>query len=57
MDPRRTRESNCNSSVDAVILEEPIDDREMAVLSSRLHGVVANGRRIDALRRKVISQR
>jgi hypothetical protein len=29
-----SRVSNCDSSINAVILEQPIDDREMAVLGS-----------------------
>ena len=43
------RVSNRNSHVDAVILEQPIDDREVAALSSRSDGVAVAGRRIDAL--------
>jgi hypothetical protein len=43
-----TRVMNRNRSVNAVIVEESIDDREMAALSSLSDGVVVVGRRIDA---------
>jgi hypothetical protein len=44
-----TRVSKSDSSVDAIILEQPIDNGEVAVPSSQLDGVVVVGRRIDAL--------
>jgi hypothetical protein len=44
-----TRALNGDSNVDTVILEQPIDDREVAALSSLSDGVVVDGRRIDAL--------
>jgi hypothetical protein len=31
---------NCDSNVNAVILEQPIDDREVALLGSQLDGVI-----------------
>jgi hypothetical protein len=40
---------NCDSEVDAVVLEQPIEDREVAVKSSLADGLVVFGRRIDAL--------
>jgi len=40
---------NCDSEVDAVILEQPIDHRELAVLSSVSDRIVVFGRRIDTL--------
>jgi len=43
-----TRVLNCDSSVNAIIIEQPVDDREVAVLSSPLHGEVVFGRRLDA---------
>jgi hypothetical protein len=44
-----TRALNRDSNVNAVILEQPIDDCEVAVPSSPSHGVLSVGRRIDAL--------
>jgi hypothetical protein len=38
-----------DSDVDAVILEKPFDDGDVAVLSSQSDRVVVAGRRIDAL--------
>jgi hypothetical protein len=43
------RVKNRISNVDTVILEQPIDDRELAAMSSPFHGVVVVGRRINAL--------
>jgi hypothetical protein len=44
-----TRVLNRDSNVNAVIIEQPIDDREVAFLSSQSHGAVVFGRRINAL--------
>jgi hypothetical protein len=44
-----TRESNCDSNVNAVILEQSFDDGELAVPSSPSDGVVVVARWIDAL--------
>jgi hypothetical protein len=44
-----TRGANRDSSVDAVIFEQPIDDREVAVLSGQSDGAVVVSRRIDAV--------
>jgi hypothetical protein len=44
-----TRVLKRDSSVNTVVLEQPIDDREVAVLSSPSDSAVVAGRRIDAL--------